>query len=221
MEEEPKRTTSLLRESPLGNLYLKWVEGMLVPFFHRLTLKPNHLTFLALLISLLTIPAYLHSLWLGGIGVLISGIFDTLDGGLARMADQKTRSGAFLDSVLDRYSDFFAVLGIWLYFSVHPVYHGVLITALLFLFLSGSFMVSYARARGEGLGLLISKGVFGRAERVVCLGFGSILNDLLIVALPFQSWVADYLFFITLLFLLTLGTHLTALQRIVTLSKNL
>ena len=211
----------MLRESRLGSRYLKCVEDGPVSFFHRLGVKPDHLTYLALLISLLTIPAFFHSLWLGGLGVLISGAIDTMDGGLARRADQKTRSGAFLDSVLDRYSDFFAVFGIWLFFLKHLPRQSALVTALLFFFLIGSFMVSYSRARGEGLGLSISIGFFGRAERVVCLGLGSILNDLLILAFPSQAWLADHLFFIALLVLLTLGTHLTALQRILYLSKNL
>lgn len=211
----------MLRESRLGSRYLKCVEDGPVSFFHRLGVKPDHLTYLALLISFLTIPAFFHSLWLGGLGVLLSGAIDTMDGGLARKANQKTRSGAFLDSVLDRYGDFFAVFGIWLFFLKHLSRQSALVTALLFFFLIGSFMVSYSRARGEGLGLSISIGFFGRAERVVCLGLGSILNDLLIFAFPSQTWLADHLFFIALLVLLTLGTHLTALQRILYLSKNL
>lgn len=200
---------------------MKWVEERPVSIFHRLAIKPIHLTFLAFFISLMTIPAYGVALWLGGIGVLVSGAIDTLDGGLARKADQKTRSGAFLDSVLDRYSDFCAVFGIWLYFLRHPVNHPVFLTALLFLFLAGSFMVSYSRARGEGLGLSTSEGFFSRAERVILLGAGSILNDVLIRFFPSQSWLADHLLFLALLFLLTLGTHITALQRIIYLARNL
>jgi CDP-diacylglycerol--glycerol-3-phosphate 3-phosphatidyltransferase len=211
----------LLRESKLGQSYLKWVQEIPVSFFHRLSLKPNHLTFLALFISILTVPAYLYSLWLGGIGVLISGVLDTIDGGLARKADQKTKAGAFLDSVLDRYSDFLTLFGIWLFFLLHPVQLQLLITPLLFLLLIGSFMVSYSRARGEGLGLSVSIGLLGRAERVVCLGGGSIINDLLIGIFPSQVWLRDQLFFIALLTLLVIGTHLTALQRILYLSKNL
>lgn len=211
----------MLRESRLGGRYLKCLEDGPVSFFHRLGVKPDHLTYLALLISLLTIPAFFHSLWLGGLGVLISGAIDTMDGGLARRADQKTRSGAFLDSVLDRYSDSFAIFGIWLFFSRHPPLRSALVTALLFFFLIGSFMVSYTRARGEGLGLSVSIGFFGRAERVVCLGLGSVLDDLLTLVFPSQVWLTDHLFFIALLIFLTLGTHLTALQRILYLSKNL
>jgi len=197
------------------------VEEVPVPLFARLAFKPNHLTFIALFFSLLTIPAYLYSLWLGGIGVLVSGIADTMDGGLARRTHQKTRSGAFWDSVLDRYSDFFMVFGIWLFFLTHPNHLQILITALLFLFLSGSFFVSYSRARGEGLGLSVSIGHFGRAERLVFLGFGSIGNDLLKGLFPSQAWSADYWVMVSLLFILAVGTHLTALKRISYLAKHL
>jgi CDP-diacylglycerol--glycerol-3-phosphate 3-phosphatidyltransferase len=216
-----KRIIPLLRETNLGKRYLKWIEDIAVPFCSRLALKPNTLTFIGLFFSLLTIPAYMYSLWLGGIGVLVSGTLDTLDGGLAKKTNQQTRSGAFLDAVLDRYSDFFAVVGIWLYFFINPLEHPNLMTALLFLFLTGSFLVSYSRARGEGLGLSISIGYLSRAERVIALGVGSILNDLLIIIFPYQAWLTNGLLFIALLFLLALGTHLTALQRILYLYNNL
>lgn len=211
----------MLRESRLGSRYLKWIEEVPVPFFDRLKLKPNHLTYLAFFFSLLTIPAYLHSLWLGGIGVLVSGAVDTMDGGLARKSNQQTRAGAFLDSVLDRYSDFFAIFGVWLYFAARPIPFQGLITALLFLLLTGSFLVSYTRARGEGLGLSTSAGFFGRGERVVCLGTGSIVNDLVTAIFPAQVWLADHHFFIALLILLVVGTHLSAFKRITYLVKHL
>jgi CDP-diacylglycerol--glycerol-3-phosphate 3-phosphatidyltransferase len=217
-----KRTNPLLRESKFGSRYQKWVEKVPVPFLYHLALRPNHLSITGLFFSLLTIPAYSYSLWLGGIGVLVSGAIDSLDGELARKSKQQTRSGAFLDSILDRYSDFFAVFGIWLYFSFNPINNiQILISALLFLFLTGSFLVSYSRARGEGLGMSVSVGYFGRAERVITLGIGSIITDLLAVIFPSQTWAADHLFFVAILFLLTLGTHFTALQRILFLFTRL
>lgn len=211
----------MLRDSKLGTSYLKWIQTNPLPFFYRLSVKPNQLTFLALGISVLTVPAYLYSLWLGGIGVLISGLVDTLDGGLARLSNQKTNAGALLDSVFDRYSDFLALLGIWLFFQFHPIPWQVLVTPLLFLLLSGSFMVSYTRARGEGLGKTASLGFFERAERVVCLGAGSIINDLLIHLFPSSIWLREEWFFLALLAFLGLGSHFTALQRIRHLVRHL
>jgi CDP-diacylglycerol--glycerol-3-phosphate 3-phosphatidyltransferase len=147
--------------------------------------------------------------------------FDTLDGSLARRSGRNSKAGAFLDSVLDRYSDFFYLFGIWVYFLVHRGSQVVLLTAVLFFAFLGFFMVSYSRARGEGLGLSVSEGIFGRAERVLCLGMGCILNDLLIGFFPGSNWLGDHRVIISLLILLTLGTHWTALQRIRTLTKNL
>jgi CDP-diacylglycerol---glycerol-3-phosphate 3-phosphatidyltransferase len=211
----------LLRESKIGNWYLKWIEEIPVPFLSRLSFKPNHLTLSAFIISLLTVPAFLYSLWLGGLGILLAGVFDTLDGSLARKSNQKTRAGAFLDSVLDRYGDFLSLFGIWLYFLIHQESQLVPLTVVLFFTFLGSFMVSYTRARGEGLGLSMTEGMFGRAERVLSLGLGCILNDILIVFFPKPNWLGDHLFIISLLILLTLGTHWTAFQRIRYLTKNL
>lgn len=175
----------MLRESRFGRRYLKWIEEVPVPFFSRLTVKPDHLSFAGLFLSLLTIPAFGYSLWLGGIVLLVSGGIDTLDGSLARKAGQQSLSGAFLDSVSDRYSDFFTVFGLWLFLLFHPGHeYQRLITGILFLFLAGSFLVSYSRARGEGLGLSVSLGSFGRAERIITLGVGSIITDLLTVIFP-------------------------------------
>jgi phosphatidylglycerophosphate synthase len=212
----------LLRESRFGRRYLKWIEEVPVPFLSKLAIKPDHLSFAGLFLSLLAIPAYGYSLWLGGIVILVSGALDTLDGSLARKANHQSPSGAFLDSIFDRYSDFFAVFGLWLYFLAHPGHdHQPLITALLFLFLAGSFLVSYSRARGEGLGLSVSVGYFGRAERVITLGVGSILTDVLVFVFPTQLWATNRLFLIALLLLLTIGTHHTALQRVFFLHRNL
>jgi CDP-diacylglycerol--glycerol-3-phosphate 3-phosphatidyltransferase len=211
----------LLRESKIGHRYLKWIEESPVSFLARLSCKPNQLTFSAFLIGLATLPAFVYSLWLGGCGILLSGVFDTLDGSLARRSGRNTRAGAFLDSVLDRYGDFLSLFGIWLYFLVHREGQLVLLTPVLFFALLGFFMVSYTRARGEGLGLSMTGGLFGRAERVLSLGGGCILNDLLSGLFPGSTWLGHHGFIISLLILLTLGAHWTALQRIRYLTKNL
>ncbi|HMK65854.1 MAG TPA: CDP-alcohol phosphatidyltransferase family protein [Thermodesulfobacteriota bacterium] len=210
----------MIRESKLGQWYLTWVERVPISILAQTSLKPNHLTYLGFIAGLLTIPAYGYTLWLGGLAVLVSGFIDTLDGSLARKTGQKTKSGAFLDSVFDRYSDFSIVLGIWVYYRLHSHPWPSLIVLILFLFLSGSFLVSYARARGEGLGVSAQLGLFSRGERVVVLGLGSIINDLLMAFFPVVPGFPDGILWF-LLILLALGTHLTALQRIIYLSKRL
>ncbi len=211
----------MLRESKLGRLYLHWVEACPTALLHRSVFQPNHLTYSALLFSILVIPAFIHSFWLGGLTILVAGVLDTLDGALARKTGRTSLSGAFLDSVLDRYGDFFIYLGLWaaVVIRVPRLFLGV--TLLIFFCIQGSFMVSYARARGEGLGVSTSVGLFGRAERLVTLGVGSIVNDLLPLVWPQRPWLEQQGFILGVLLLLALGVHLSALQRIVTLTGRL
>ena len=211
----------MLRESKLGRLYLQWVEAFPTALLQRKSCKPNHLTFSALIVSILVIPAYLHSFWLGGLTVLLAGALDTLDGSLARKTGQTSRSGAFLDSVMDRYSDFFIFLGLWAALVLRTPQWTIRITLLIFFCLQGSALVSYARARGEGLGISTSVGLFGRAERLVTLSLGSIVNDLLRGVWPRLPWLEHQGFLLAVLLLLTLGVHLSALQRIIVLSRQL
>ena len=211
----------MLRESKLGRLYLQWVEAGPTALLHRTAFQPIHLTFSALFFSVLVIPAFIHSLWLGGLTVLIAGALDTLDGALARKAGRTSPSGAFLDSVLDRTSDFFIYLGLWaaLYFRAPNLF--LWVTLLIFFCIQGSYLVSYARARGEGLGISTSVGLFGRAERLVTLGVGSIVNDLLRMVWPQRPWLEQQGFMLGLLLLLALGVHLSALKRMVYIFRQL
>ncbi len=211
----------MLRESRPGRAYLQWVEACPAALLHRLGFQPNHLTFLALFFSVLVIPAFLHSFWLGGLTVLFAGALDTLDGALARKAGQPSPSGAFLDSVLDRYSDFVIFLGLWAALVLRQPRLFLGVTLLIFFCIQGSFLVSYARARGEGLGVSTSAGLFGRAERLVFLGVGSMVNDLLRLIWPRSPWLEQQGFILGLLLLLALGVHLSALQRIVSVLRKL
>ncbi len=103
-----------------------------------------------------------------------TGILDTLDGSLARATGQSKKFGAFLDSVLDRYTELMIYLGIWFYFyrnNAQTLYY-----LLILLILFGSLMVSYTRARAEGLGERCIVGAFQRGERIILLGVAGILN---------------------------------------------
>jgi len=211
----------LLRESKLGRLYLQWLETGPTALLHRKAFQPNHLTFSALFFSVLVIPAFLHSFWLGGLALLFAGVLDTLDGALARKAGQSSPSGAFLDSVLDRTSDFVIYLGLWAALVLRVPRLSLWVSLLIFFCIQGSYLVSYARARGEGLGVSTSVGIFGRAERLVTLGLGSIVNDLLRMVWPHRSWLEQQGFILGLLLLLALGVHLSALQRIFYIFRQL
>jgi CDP-diacylglycerol---glycerol-3-phosphate 3-phosphatidyltransferase len=101
--------------------------------------------------------------WAGAL-ILFAGLFDMLDGQVARVGNMSSRFGALYDSVLDRYSELFMFLGICYYLVAH---HYFLSSLFAFIALIGSMMVSYTRARSEGLGIQNKGGLMQRPERVV------------------------------------------------------
>ncbi|HEX8349622.1 MAG TPA: DUF4833 domain-containing protein [Hymenobacter sp.] len=107
----------------------------------------------------------------GGALILFAGLFDMLDGQVARLGNMKSEYGALFDSVLDRYSELFTFLGICYYLVAH---HYFLSSLFAFIALMGSMMVSYTRARAEGLGIESKGGLMQRPERVVLLGVSAL-----------------------------------------------
>jgi CDP-diacylglycerol--glycerol-3-phosphate 3-phosphatidyltransferase len=121
--------------------------------------RPNTLTWLSLVPALLAGIAAAASMFLpAAILLLLSGVFDLLDGALARSTGQETRFGALLDSTLDRLSDAAVPAGLALIYAPHGVL--VLVPVLM---IAGGFLVSYVRARAEGLGLDLPR-LWGRRE---------------------------------------------------------
>ena len=109
--------------------------------------------------------------WAGGL-ILFAGLFDMLDGQVARLGNMKSTFGALYDSVLDRYSELIMFLGICYYLVAH---HYFLSSIFAFIAMIGSMMVSYVRARAEGLGVEIKGGLMQRPERVVTIGLFAML----------------------------------------------
>jgi len=128
---------------------------------------------------------------LAGLLIVVVGLFDALDGALARSTGRSTTFGAFFDSTLDRFAE------IALYLGLLYLYRGdTLATILVYLTVTGSLMVSYARARAEGLGVECKVGLFTRLERLGVLALGLLLNR--------TPWA---------LVILAVLSNLTALQR--------
>ncbi|SOD18108.1 DUF4833 domain-containing protein [Pedobacter xixiisoli] len=125
--------------------------------------------------------------WAGAL-VLFAGLFDMLDGQVARLGNMSSKFGAMYDSVLDRYSEMVMFLGICYYLVAH---HYFLSSLFAFIALIGSMMVSYTRARAEGLGVECKGGLMQRPERVVTIGVFAIACG---VAYNFLG--ADYKIFI-------------------------
>jgi CDP-diacylglycerol--glycerol-3-phosphate 3-phosphatidyltransferase len=136
----------------------------------------------------------------------LAGICDTLDGQLARQSGAESRFGAFLDSTLDRYGEVAVFMGLAWHFS------GGIALVFIILALAGSFMVSYTRARAEGLGLECRSGWMQRPERIILLVIGSLAG-----ALPV---VGPTLMKLALLILAAL-TNFTAAQRILYVRTHL
>jgi len=142
-------------------------------------ITPNALTLINLALNI--VAAYVIAIGHfipGGILVLVSGLFDLLDGALARLAKKTTKFGAILDSTVDRMSEAAILFGLLIFYSGRG---GSLEIVLIFAVLVGSFLVSYVRARAEGLGWQCQVGLFTRAERVIVLAIGLLVNQIFVV----------------------------------------
>ncbi|HEX9036514.1 MAG TPA: CDP-alcohol phosphatidyltransferase family protein [Ktedonobacterales bacterium] len=143
-----------------------------------LGLTPNMATLIGLLLNMVA-AAILASgqLRIGGVALLIAGLFDMVDGALARVRNQKTTFGAFFDSTIDRYSEGLTLLGVIVYaLRQTPSTTHIWEVALAYLAALGSLMVSYTRARAEGLGLTLKTGLMARPERVLLLAGGLLIG---------------------------------------------
>ncbi len=160
-------------------------------------LSPNALTILGLLLNLgVAAVLAMGNPVAGGLLFLAANAFDMLDGAVARITGKSSTFGAFLDSTIDRYDEAIVFLGLmaWLYGQGD----GALLVAA-YLGIVGSLMVSYTRARAEGLGLRGEVGWLPRPERIIVLSAGLIFHGYLLAPV---------------LWLLAVLTNLTALQRV-------
>jgi CDP-diacylglycerol--glycerol-3-phosphate 3-phosphatidyltransferase len=143
----------------------------------RAGVQANWLTYLGFLLNCV-VAVLVAQGWLGvgGAMFLIVNALDFLDGAVARAAGTAGAFGAFLDSVLDRYSEAVVFVGLIAWYSRQDDLLALVFAALA---LSGSFMVSYCRARAEGLGMDCEVGLLQRPERIVILGIGLMLAEYL------------------------------------------
>src|SRR6202163_4949313 len=137
-------------------------------------IHPNVLTFLGLLINIWA--AWLFSqgsfTW-AGVVVIGAGLFDMVDGRVARATDQVTRFGGFFDSVIDRYSDLALYMGLLVYYASINRFFYIVLTAIV---MTGSVMISYTRARAENAIPKCKVGFLERPERVVLIILGALLD---------------------------------------------
>jgi phosphatidylglycerophosphate synthase len=154
---------------PFFARFLVWVIGPL----ERLLIgrvSPNVITATSLLLCGITGAAVALGHLPGGVWLYaFAGILDVLDGRLARLANQQTPAGALFDSVSDRWGELFMFAGYVWFLHDSPWLLAVMSA------IGGSMMVSYTRARAEGLGISLSGGVMQRAERIVLVAGGTLI----------------------------------------------
>jgi CDP-diacylglycerol--glycerol-3-phosphate 3-phosphatidyltransferase len=169
---------------------------------HRWGISPNALTLTGLGITLLaSVLLYRGQFTLAGIVMLAAGLFDMLDGGVARIRGSVDRFGAFFDSIIDRYSDLFLLMGVLLYYARDGQ---VGLVGLICIAILGTVLIPYTRARAECFLPHCSVGWMERPERILLLAVGA-LTHLLPLALG----------------LLALLNHVTVFQRIYFCWKHL
>jgi CDP-diacylglycerol--glycerol-3-phosphate 3-phosphatidyltransferase len=140
----------------------------------RAHVRPNQLTVLGLGVSIVAAHAFFQGrLRLAAALLAVAGLFDFFDGSLARLAGSESAFGAFLDSVVDRYSDLVVLLGIALYYERADQTGGVLFAMAA---LVGTVMVSYTKARAQSIGMPCEIGLMERPERMLVLILGGVLH---------------------------------------------
>lgn len=159
----------------LAEIYLRSME-VPVKLLTRYNVNPNTFTTIGLVISMIAAICLCYGQFLiAGFLIFIGGTFDILDGKIARATGRGSKFGALFDSTLDRYSEMFLFFGLGFFFLRNEMFLSLLGA---FIALGGSMMVSYVRARSEGLGFQCKVGIMQRQERIVYLGLGSILSGI-------------------------------------------
>ena len=211
----------------------------LVKTLIRIGLTPNIVTTIGLLLNIGVAVIFIaggedgnrgdlsYVGWAGAL-ILFAGLFDMLDGQVARLGNMSSTFGALYDSVLDRYSELAMFLGICYYLVAH---HYFLSSLFAFIALIGSMMVSYTRARSEGLGIENKGGLMQRPERVVLTGVSALLcgimasviggdYKLFVPGLPFHIFETMSIFTIPVSVMAVL-TNITAVKRLMSAKKAL
>jgi len=180
VEESVERLRRAPRRSPsdAARELMAAIFAPLARLLHRMNVTPNAITVIGCLLSFLGGTLLALGLWPVAVGVIVfASLMDGIDGLLARLTQQNSRFGAFLDSVLDRWSDsaFFIGLLIW-----HSRMGMQMEQVLSIVALASSLLVSYTRARAEGIGAECRRGLFTRLERILVLVAGVVFDQVTI-----------------------------------------
>lgn len=220
-------------------LVYRWIDP-LIRFFIKIGITPNMITLMGLIINILAAVVFVYGaettnrsdhqiVGIAGAIILFAGLFDMIDGRLARLGKTESKYGALFDSVLDRYSEMFMFLGICYYLVAH---HYFLSSLFAFIAMMGSMMVSYTRSRAEGLGLKMADiGFMQRPERILLIGVSAIVCGIMsgflgsnfkytIDGFPFPIF-ETISFFTFPIFVLAILSNATAISRMNHAEKHL
>jgi len=177
------------------------IEKYLTSLARAVEISPNTITIAGFIVTIIASIVLTQNLFLGGVLIVLGSLFDMFDGISARMYNKVTEYGAFLDSVIDRYSDCFLLTGFAWYFIKTGSIAGALLSMGTMV---GALLISYARARAEGLGRECKTGLMERPERIVFMSLAALTG----LVFPFML----------VLFILT---HYTVIQRVYYVKKQM
>jgi CDP-diacylglycerol--glycerol-3-phosphate 3-phosphatidyltransferase len=182
-------------------VWFRWYLNPIAGFFNRLGIRPNTVTLIGLTgtIGCAVLIAFGKMTW-AGILLLIMGPVDAMDGALARLRNEASDWGAFVDAVTDRYSELFLFLGFMIYYLLQANVTGVILS---YLAAAGSVLVSYIKARADASKLNANVGLLTRVERYIVLIPGLVFN------LPLY-----------VLIIIAVLANFTALQRIMRVRRD-
>lgn len=206
--------------------YRDWAQQVIYkiinPLVHamiKIGITPNFITTTGLVLNVVVAGIFIYAGlqdvsgdlsyvgWGGGL-ILFAGLFDMMDGQVARIGKMSSTFGALYDSVLDRYSELVVFFGVCYYLVLQGYYLG---SVIAFVALIGSLMVSYVRARAEGLGIECKVGLMQRPERVVLTGVGALGCG---ICAPFIHGFDPIYIFIVPLLLVAIFSNITAFARL-------
>ncbi|MDF1696179.1 MAG: CDP-alcohol phosphatidyltransferase family protein [Saprospiraceae bacterium] len=213
----------------------KFVYGIINPFINlliKIGITPNMITFVGLIMNVLASIVLIYGaekgermdhryVGLAGFIILLGGLMDMVDGRLARVGNMSSDYGALFDSVLDRYSEMVMFLGICYYLVSYDYF---LSSLFAFIAMIGSVMVSYTRARAEGLGVNASVGIMQRPERILLIGISALACGIFsnmyggdfkrdLDGLPFPLFETITIFTLPI-FILAIMANVTAIRRL-------
>ncbi len=202
----------MLKASRVERIYDRILVFPVLSFLCEFGVRPGHVSVIALCVSAGAGAAFAFDPLLGASLTAVTGYLDTVDGALARSQGETSRSGAFLDSVADRFAEFMMILGIWFFFY-RTGQAGAFISGAAILAAFGSNMIEYVQARAEGVGSGASVGLLERPERLITIMAGGFTSPLQVPDAwrPIPSQAGSLAI---ALLVLAVGTNWAAIRRI-------